>query len=107
MKVTGELAGGAKLGGIEGGVGQRVEAVTDEAEWGVAGCRLVHTYGLLTWEETKVGEDHLGAKHDGEGGMWVDAAAQGASRERRKVGAHGDARTQHRKRALAKSCGPM
>jgi hypothetical protein len=37
-----------------------------------------------------VGGDHLGAKHTDEEGMWVDAAARGASRERRKVGAHGD-----------------
>ena len=75
MKVTGELAGGAKLGGIEGGVGQRVEAVTDEAEWGVAGYRLVHMYKRLPWEETGIGGDHLRAKHSDEKGMWVDAAA--------------------------------
>ena len=35
--------------------------------------------------------DHLGAKHGGEEDMRVDAAAQEASTERRKVGAHGDA----------------
>ena len=46
--------------------------------------------------------DHRGAKHhDGEG-MWVDAAAQGASGERRKVGGHGDVGMQRRnERALA------
>jgi len=38
----------------------------------------------------EVGEHHMGAKHDDEEGMWMDVAAQGASRERRKVGAHGD-----------------
>jgi hypothetical protein len=37
-----------------------------------------------------VGGNHLGAKHTDEEGMWVDAAARGASRERRKVGVHGD-----------------
>jgi hypothetical protein len=36
----------------------------------------------ITWEE----------KHEGEEGMWVDAVAQGASRVRREVGAHDDAR---------------
>jgi hypothetical protein len=38
----------------------------------------------------EVGGDHLGAKHGGEEGMWVDAAVLGASKERRKVGVHGD-----------------
>jgi hypothetical protein len=47
-------------------------------------------YGRLPWKEAEVGGDHLGAKHGSEKGMWVDAAAHGASKER-KVGAHGDA----------------
>ena len=47
----------------------------DEAELGVPGCRLSHMYIRLPWEEPKVGEDHLGAKHAREEGMWVDAAA--------------------------------
>jgi hypothetical protein len=63
---------------------------------GVPGCRLVHTYICLPWEELEVGGDHLGAKHDNEEGMWVDVVAQGASRERRKVGAHGDIGMQRR-----------
>ena len=62
--------------GAEGGWG----VATDEAEWGVAGCRLVHTYGRLPWEETGFGGDHLGAKQGCEEDMWVDAV-QGASRE--------------------------
>jgi hypothetical protein len=48
----------------------------DEAELGVTGCRLIHTYGHLPWEETEVGGDYLGAKHNGEEDMWVDATAQ-------------------------------
>jgi hypothetical protein len=52
---------------------RHVEATTDEVEWGVTGCILIHTYGHLAWEETKVDGDHLGAKHDDEEGMWVDA----------------------------------
>ena len=35
--------------------------------------------------------DHLGAKHGGEEGMWVDAATQGANRGWKKVGVHDDA----------------
>jgi hypothetical protein len=66
------------------------------------GCRLVHTYGRLPWEEKEVSGDHPGAKHGAEEGIWVDAAAHGASRERRKVGAHGDAWVQRpSERALA------
>jgi hypothetical protein len=55
--------------------GQRVEVTTNEAEWGVVECRLVHTYERLPWKEMKVGGDYLGAKHGGEEGMWGDAAA--------------------------------
>jgi hypothetical protein len=62
-------------------------------KWEVTGCRLIHTYGRLPWEKTEVGviTFHLGAKHGGEEGMWVDAASAGSEQGKRKVGAHGGA----------------
>jgi hypothetical protein len=45
-------------------------------------CRLVRTYRCLPLEGTKVGGDQREAKHDGEEDISVDAAVQGASRER-------------------------
>ena len=74
-----EVTGGADLGGAEGGWG----VVTDEAGWGVVGCRLVRPYGCFPCEGTGVGGDRPGAKQGREKDMWVDAAALGASRERR------------------------
>jgi hypothetical protein len=70
---------------------------------GVTGCRLVHTYGRLPWEEMEVGGDHLGANHGGEEDMWVDAVVQGASRGSTKVGAHGDAGMLQRHRESIRS----
>jgi hypothetical protein len=56
-------------------------------------------YEHLPWEETEVGGDNLGAKRVDKEGMWMDVAAQGASKEK---GAHGDAGMQRRsERALA------
>jgi hypothetical protein len=43
VEVAGVFAGGADLGGAEDGWG----VTTDEAEWGVMRCRLVHTYRCL------------------------------------------------------------
>jgi hypothetical protein len=76
VEVAGVLGGGMDLGGVEGEWG----VVMNVAEWRSRGCRLVHTYRRLPWEETEVGGDHLGAKHGYKEDMWVDVA-QGASRE--------------------------